>query len=163
MTTRGGPDAAADHAVDRLDDRGLVAGMQLERDLRAIRPAVAEMQLERERQPVAAELVVVGRVGQQRAAPTTERLDRRAQLASALGQPEQRRRDGGRGLLALDDSRLLELTQSIGEQVRRDPRQAAAQIGVAAGVAQQQLAHDQQRPAVADDVERLGETAELPV
>ena len=53
--------------------------------------------------------------------------------------------------------------QPVGEQVGRDAGQASAEVGVAGAVVDQQLPHDQQGPAVPDDVEGPGEPAVLVV
>src|SRR5262249_57448224 len=60
----------------------------------------------------------------------------------------------------LDHARAGELGESLRQKVRRDPRQAVEKLPVAAR-AEQQIAHDEDRPAVADDVQRLGNSAEL--
>jgi hypothetical protein len=48
--------------------------------------------------------------------------------------------------------------QTLGEHVRADARQAGTQISEPLR-AEQQLAHDQQRPALADEVEGVGRAA----
>lgn len=60
---------------------------------------------------------------------------------------------GRRQPAAAEDLGLLELAQALGEDVRAHVWQAGPQIGEALR-AEQQLAHDEQRPALADDVER---------
>jgi hypothetical protein len=54
------------------------------------------------------------------------------------------------------------LPEPVCEEVRGDPGQGVAQIRVT-GVPGEKLSDDQERPAVADDVERPGECAELAV
>jgi hypothetical protein len=54
------------------------------------------------------------------------------------------------------------MAKPIRQQVRGDPWQRVAEVGVPA-VTGEQLAQDQQRPPLADDVEGASECAELPV
>src|ERR1700716_2553500 len=70
-------------------------------------------------------------------------------------------RDRWRCFFSGEDAGLLELAQPVGEQVRRDSGQPVAQVRVATCPLQRQLADDQQRPAIADDVERLRHSAVL--
>ena len=65
--------------------------------------------------------------------------------------------------LAADDARLLEVAQAIGQQVGGDAGHAGLQIRVSEPAAEQQLAHDEQGPAIADEFERLGQRAVLVV
>ncbi len=56
----------------------------------------------------------------------------------------------------------LELLEAPSKEVGSDPREPVQQVRVPAG-AEQQLAHEQQRPALTDGVQRRGEPLELPV
>ena len=56
----------------------------------------------------------------------------------------------------------LEVAQALGEDVRADVWESGAQVGEALGP-QQQLADDEQRPALADDVERACDPAAVAV
>ena len=121
------------------------------------------MQLDWHRDPVAAERIGRRRILQERRAPASDRVHHGAQLLAARRQANEHGCDGRRLPLPDGDARGLELAQPCGQQVRRDPRQAGEQIGVAARPAQQQLADDEHRPAIADHVERLRERAVLAV
>ena len=82
---------------------------------------------------------------------------------AALGRRRVHRAGGGRReLLVLDDALGLEVAQALGEEVGGDAGECPPQVGEAT-VAGQQLAHDQQRPPVADDVEGGGDRAVLVV
>src|SRR6202040_4416998 len=70
--------------------------------------------------------------------------------------------DGRRQLAALHQPGGLEFAQPVGEQVGGDTRQGHAQVGVTAGAADE-LAQDQQRPALAEHVEALGDRTVLVV
>jgi hypothetical protein len=59
-----------------------------------------------------------------------------------------------------DDLTRLEILQARRQDVGADPRQRVGEVGVALG-ALQQLADDQQRPALADQLERVGDGAVL--
>jgi hypothetical protein len=71
-------------------------------------------------------------------------------------------RGGGRELDRLDDAGFGQRAQAGAEQVGVDPGQGVAQRPEPLR-AEQQLADDQQRPALAEQVERLGEPADLVV
>jgi len=60
--------------------------------------------------------------------------------------------------VAADDARALKLVQPLGEDVRADPVQAGPQLDEPFRP-EDQLADDQQRPPVADDVEGAGDPA----
>src|SRR3954453_10200759 len=106
---------------------------------------------------MAAERVLADVLVEQRPTPAPQGVDGGLQLATASGETEEGGGHRGRRLLSVDDSGPLEVAQAVGEQIGRDAGEAVAEVGVAASVAQQQLADDQQGPAVADDVQRLGE------
>ena len=59
-------------------------------------------------------------------------------------------------------SAVLELAQALGEDVGAQDSEAGAQVGEALR-AEQQLAHDEQGPALADEVERAGDPAAVAV
>ena len=56
-----------------------------------------------------------------------------------------------------------EIAQAFDQQIRGDAGEPVAQIRIAARPARQQLAHDQEGPAVANQVQRPGDGAVLPV
>ena len=58
--------------------------------------------------------------------------------------------------------RLLESSQSLGEPVAPDSREDREEVLEPLGT-EQQLADHEDRPALAEDVERAGERAHLPV
>src|SRR5688572_4110823 len=92
-------------------------------------------------------------------APVPEREHDRAQLLRG------RRRvvlDACIDLPPLDDPHLLQLLQPRGEQRRRHARNAPAQV-VEAAAAAEQLAHDERRPALAEDLRASRDRAELTV
>jgi hypothetical protein len=57
------------------------------------------------------------------------------------------------------DAVVLQRPQTRGEDVRADAAEAVEQFGVRART-EEQVAHDQQRPALADDVERRADGTE---
>ena len=62
----------------------------------------------------------------------------------------------------MEDTGLLKLAQPLREDVGAGVGETRAQVGEALR-AEQQLPHDEQGPALADQVEGVGETARLPV
>jgi hypothetical protein len=67
---------------------------------------------------------------------------------------------GRRELAALDEAGVLELAQARRENLRADAGQALGDVGVAARPLQE-LAHDEQRPALANDRQRVRDRAVL--
>jgi hypothetical protein len=153
----------ADLAAGDLDHRGTPAGVQLDRERRAVRLAVVQELRDREGEPVAAELVVVGGLGHVPDPPRAEGLERRLEPGAGLGQMEQRRRYRGCGVLAPDQSRGLELAETVGEQVGGDTGQPVLQVGVPARALQKKLPDHQQGPPVADHVQGLGDRTVLAI
>ena len=95
-------------------------------------------------------------------APAGELEDRALEAAAELGQLVDDA--GGRGfeLAAADDPFRLEVAQPLGQHVGRGSADGAVEFGEAQRP-EQQLAHDQQRPALPDPVEGAGEAARLAV
>ena len=93
-------------------------------------------------------------------APVAEGHHDRAQLLAGAG--EVVLGAGAAAGDALDDADLLELAQPLREQRRRHARHAAADV-VEAGAAAEQLAHDERRPALAEDLGAARDGAELAV
>ena len=60
-------------------------------------------------------------------------------------------------------SRLFQIHETICQEVGGDSGKAVSQIGIAAAPANEQLANDEQAPAIADLIERFGKTAVLAV
>jgi len=96
------------------------------------------------------------------ATPEAELYECRLDLPTVLGQLVNLRRGRGREDAARHDAGRLEFLQAGGQDVRADARQALEQVGEAARP-EQQLADHEQRPALADEVERPREAAELGV
>src|SRR5215813_2781691 len=97
----------------------------------------------------------------ERRAPAHQRSDRPAKFA-----PPGRERIGDTIAvaveLALDHACFFHLTETLGEQVGGDPGQAGLKLPVT-GRAPEQLAHDEQAPPVAHDVERPCQAAVLAI
>ena len=93
--------------------------------------------------------------------PLPHRLHDRLQVPAGERQAIVQRPPLGAGA-PLDDLGPLERAKPIGEDRARDPRQAALELVEPARTAQH-LAHDQERPAVAEDLARLGDRAVLRV
>ena len=91
--------------------------------------------------------------------PKTKLLHRTARRRAPLG---ERVEHGAVGADSPDDSVTLEATKAVGQQVLRDALQPVLQLLEARG-ATEQLSKDQNRPAIADDVERRRHRTELPV
>ena len=96
------------------------------------------------------------------AAEAPEREDDRLELAPALGELVDPRSRGRGERAATHDARLLEVAQALGEDVGAHVGEPGAQVGEALG-AQQQLAHHEQGPALADDVEGARDPAAVAV
>jgi len=114
-------------------------------------------------EPVAAELVVLVRLGHVPDAPAAQRFEDRLEFVPGAGQPEQCRGDGRGGFLAPHQAGPLELPEAVREQVGGDARQPALQVGVPARALQEELPDDEQGPPVTDHVECLGYRAVLAV
>ena len=117
--------------------------------------------LERDRQRVGPERRVAVRERGD-AAEAAELEDHRLELAPALGQLVDPRAGRRASVRRAHQPGALQLAQALGEHVGADLRQPGAQVGEALG-AEQQLAHDQQRPALADEVERARDAAAVSV
>ena len=96
------------------------------------------------------------------AAPAPELEQDRLERQAALGQLVDARARGRRELAPAHEPGLLELAQALGEHVGAEAGQARPQVGEALR-AEQQLAHHQQRPALADDVEGARDAAAVAV
>src|SRR5206468_4094496 len=97
-----------------------------------------------------------------RGPPASELEDHRLEGLPALGQlvdPGSGRR---RELAAAEQIRLLELAQALGEDIGAHVRQAGPEVAETLG-AEQELAHHEQRPALADEVESPGYAAGVAV
>src|SRR3954454_21947005 len=97
-----------------------------------------------------------------RQTPGGGRVHHRLALWSALGELVDPRSRGGRERAATHEARLLEIAQALGQDVGADVGQSGAQIGEALG-AQQQLADDEEGPALADEVEGPRDPAAIAV
>jgi hypothetical protein len=150
-----------DGARSDIEGQWLVPRTQLDRDPRAVGGVVLEQMAQGQRQPMAAERVALRRLGQERGAPATELQHDGLEGLAPRRQAEQGGGDGGRRLLAGDHAGSFQLPQAARQQVRGDAGQPVLQVAVAGGPPEQQLAHDQQRPAVAHHVEGLGQGAVL--
>src|SRR5262249_49355372 len=91
--------------------------------------------------------------------PRAELADDRRELFARRRQPIRR----ARGVVAaLDRARVRELAQPRREHRAGDARDAALQLAKTPAAAEQ-LAPDQERPALAQEIERTGDRAELAV
>ena len=95
-------------------------------------------------------------------APPSQREQHRLELAAVRGELVHGRPRRWRQHAPLHDPALLELAQPGREDVRADAGQAGGQVGEPFR-AEHELAHDEQRPALADEVERVRDSAELAV
>ena len=83
----------------------------------------------------------------------------RPELLAELGELVHGRRGRRRELATADDSASLEVLQADGEDVRPAAGEVAVQIRVAKGPVLEQLANDEERPPLPDEVERMGDRA----
>ena len=116
---------------------------------------------ERDHEGVGAERGVARRE-RRLAAPAAELEHERLEREAAVGQLVDARARRRRELAAAQEPGLLELAQALGEHVGAQVRQAGPQVREALR-AEQQLADDQQRPALADDVEGARDAAAVAV
>jgi len=100
----------------------------------------------------------VGRPG----GPAAERHDGGLELQAPAGQLVHPGAGRRRELAPAHDRRPLQLLQPLGENVRTDAGQAGAQAGEALG-AEHQLAHDEEGPALTDQVEGMRRRASVVV
>ena len=148
-------------AVAHAGMEALVAEPQLERRVEAGRRAGVEERPHGEDVGVDAH-ARLSRQCRRACAPAAERRDDRLELLAPLGQLVDARA-GRRGKLAPPhDSRPLELAQALSEDVGAGVDDARAKIREALG-AEQQLADDQQRPALADEIEGMRRRARFAV
>ena len=92
-------------------------------------------------------------------APGAQLAEHGRERPAGLGQLVDGDRRGTREGALLDDALLLQTGQAVGEDVGADAGQPVGQVGEPLGP-EQQLADDERRPALADDVERdRGRTA----
>ncbi len=95
-------------------------------------------------------------------APGAETGHDQLQLFAPLGQLVDLGRRRRRQFATMDDAGLLELTQTLGEDVGACVWQSATEVGEALR-AEQQLAHDEKGPTLPDQVEGEGEATGIPV
>ena len=100
-------------------------------------------------EPGAALRLAFGHDGHRGQPPLDERGDDRLELLAAFGELVQAGGDRWRGVDAGDQPALSHLLQPGGQQVGGDARQPVAQVGEPARPLAEQLADDQQHPAVA--------------
>ena len=117
---------------------------------------------EREEQRVRADAVRVSRLDRRARAPLSEAHHQGLEAAAPLGQLVDRPSVGSAPPALDDDLPLLEVPEAAGEHVRRRVWKARAEVGEPLR-AQDQLADDQQRPAVPDQVEGVGDPAGVSV
>ena len=94
--------------------------------------------------------------------PALQAHEDRLEPGSPLGELVDVRRGGRREPAAPDDAGVLELPQPLGEDVRAGLGQAGVQVGEALG-AEEQVADDEQRPALPDEVEGVSGRAPVAV
>src|SRR6185312_11210866 len=141
--------------VDERPD--LVADPELEG---AVGSDGREERVQRVRKPAPHELVFLARGGQRLQAPARELAHDRPQRRPVRGQLVHLRRCRRRQPPLREDARGLEILQPRGEDIRADAGQRVGEVRVALR-ALQELADDQQRPALADPLERVGDRAVL--
>jgi hypothetical protein len=100
-----------------------------------------------------------GHDGLEHRTPKAELLDRSARRRPSFGERVAHRVVGAD---SSDDPVTLEPTQPVGQQVLRDAGQPFLQL-VEARRAAKKLSEDQNRPAIADDVECGRHRTELPI
>jgi hypothetical protein len=144
----------------RLDHERFVARIHLDDDVWRLGPCAVQQCLDGLHQPAAPELVVSGRLEHERRSPPQELVDNGAQLLPPVGEAVQGGGDRRLRLLTLHDALSLQLAQPVGEQVGGDARKPVSQIRVPAGP-DEQLADDQQRPPLVQQLHRLSHRAEL--
>src|SRR5262245_47269452 len=83
-------------------------------------------------------------------APRTEPIDHAAQIGSRVGEAVLADVRAVAGA-ALDDARVLEVPKACGEERARDAGQAALDV-VEVTAPREQLAHDERRPSVGEDL-----------
>src|SRR5216683_6543919 len=90
-------------------------------------------------------------------------LEGRLELLAARREVKQGRRHWRRRFLTADEACLFHPAQPFGQEVGGNPGEAVPKVRVPARAEDQELADDQERPTVADNIEPLGERAVLPV
>ena len=96
-------------------------------------------------------------------APVREHVEHLAEPLAVLRELVDPRRRGRVELAAADDASLLERLQARGEDVRAAAGETCVEIRVAELVVLEELADDEQRPALTDEVERMRHRAVLVV
>jgi hypothetical protein len=149
------PPAGHVHAEALIAEAQLVAGVH------AVGGCRVEERLQRDHERVVRDLRLARRERGD-AAPAPERDHDRLELAPTRGQLVDARAGRWRQRAAAHDARLLELLEPLGQDVGADVGKPGAQVGEALGP-EEQLAHDEQRPALAHEVERAGHAAAVAV
>jgi hypothetical protein len=90
-------------------------------------------------------------------APLPERAEDRAECSSLFGEQILGARRVGGVKPALDHAAFLELLEPSGQNAGRESRERIAEILKAPGAIQQEIAEDEDRPAIADEVEGAGD------
>ena len=155
------PRASSSRPPATRDRKRVLAEPQLDGDVEPVGGSGVEQRLERDHEGVGAERGVARRE-RRLAAPAAELEDDRLEREAAVGELVDARARRRRELATAEEPGLLELAQALGEHVGAQVRQARAQVGEALR-AEQQLAHDQQRPALADDIEGARDAAAVAV
>src|SRR5919106_2624803 len=122
-----------------------------------------ESRLERSGQPARLELDLLGRRPERPGAPVGEDEHHGAKLLPVLGELVDRGRGRRRQAPPPHDAIALELLEPGGEDVRPTSVKVGVEVGVAKLAVLDELADDQQRPALADDVEGVRDRAVLVV
>jgi hypothetical protein len=115
---------------------------------------------QRDEQPLDAPAVARARLSHPTPSPPAECVDCRLQVAT--DRREAVCGDVARAVTPLYEAFGFHLLQSLGEKIGRDAGETAQELGVALGP-EQEIADDEQRPALAQYVEGAGEAAVLVV
>src|SRR6266508_2977412 len=142
----------------RVDRQG--ADVQLIAHVHRVRRGGLERGHERQAQRVDGEHVIRLGIAQRLGAPATKQQHDVFELGAIGGQLVNHTGRRPRQHAAAHDANLLELLQPGGQNIGRNAWQTLAQLGEALGP-EDQVANDQQRPALAHELEGAGEAAEL--
>jgi hypothetical protein len=111
--------------------------------------------LQGQERPTNIHAIAAPRMLEQAPPPARELHDDRLELESRLRQGVLFARARRRDLLLLDEACSVHFSKALREQIRGDALEACEQIAVPAG-AEQQIAHDEERPSLSHHVQGTG-------
>lgn len=144
------------------DADGDLDALDVKVDAAATSYLALEQRPERQWRPSWVDPVVTGAAEHPPAAPEDQADDDGFESPACVGETVFDALGTPRRVVAHEESLFGELGEPLGEKRRADPAERTLELSEAA-VSEEQLAHDEQTPAVPDPVQRAGQSAELTI